>query len=545
MSNNPPEEKKANEQAASESMADGPAAKSKTPVSRPTYKIPEFPKQKELTPEQILEKEKDHRRRRNAHMLKTRIRNSLFGIAIIAFLAALFYFTIAKKERPENVEVETPDVVSDFGVVLNSTDPTEIMRYSESLLKNLLRQSLPNQITQLKEQLQLGQRLIELDADEDSRKFGVNAKLDSLIFLDTLNLVYNLNDSSFRGLLFEFAQTKLDEEDMAIRRKAHLGICLSLTHDYSRNPTDETFAALLDQFKVSTPTLSDDLPSAVSLARLVTLATTSPRKDHVLELMDYAGAEFKKSENEQVRSLGAKFHDDIFVGDFDFNAMADQMLTGSEDSLNQLALAVDAVTANSQISEIPFSKVLSLAENLSQIGKDELRQEYVDRLRDASKRAGNDDVSARIQEVFADFDKRNSLTGKRFDLAGNQFDGQPLDVARLDGKIVAVVYFGLRHRASQELLSRLNDYEYLVSEGVEFVLICVRDYVKPEALASLAQMRGVNVATKSSAPGYQDQCPVSKVPYVVILDQQHTVVAVNINVDKMRAQLEKLVGTGN
>ena len=291
--------------------------------------------------------------------------------------------------------------------------------------------------------------------------------------------------------------------------------------------------------------LGDDLPSAVSLARLVTLATTSPRKDHVLELMSYAGTEFKKSNDEQIRSLGAKFHDDIFVGNFDFNAISDQMLTGNEDSLEQLAFAVDAVTANSQISEIPFSKVLSLAENLSQIGKDDLRKEYVDRLREASKKAENDAASARIQEVFADFDKRNSLTGKTFDLAGNLFDGQPLDVKRLDGKIVAVVYLSLRQRASQELLSRLNDYEYLVSEGVEFVLNCVGDDVKPEMLAPFAKMRGVNVVTKSSAPGYWDQCPVSKVPYVVILDRKHNVVAVNINVDKMRAQLEKLVGGDN
>ena len=162
MSNNPPEEKKANEQIGSESTADGPVAKPRTPGPRPKHRIPEFPKQKELTPEQKLEKEKDRRRRRKAHMLKTRIRNSLFGIAIIGFLAALFYFTIAKKERPKHVEVATPEAESDFAVVLNSTDPSEIMRYSESNLNNLLRQSLPNQITQLKEQLQLGQRLIDL-----------------------------------------------------------------------------------------------------------------------------------------------------------------------------------------------------------------------------------------------------------------------------------------------------------------------------------------------------------------------------------------------
>ena len=58
-------------------------------------------------------------------------------------------------------------------------------------------------------------------------------------FLDTLNLVYNLNDTSSRQMLFELAQEKLDDEDMGICRKAHLGICLSLTHDYSRNPSDE------------------------------------------------------------------------------------------------------------------------------------------------------------------------------------------------------------------------------------------------------------------------------------------------------------------
>ena len=221
------------------------------------------------------------------------------------------------------------------------------------------------------------------------------------------------------------------------------------------------------------------------------------------------------------------------------------MLIGNQDSLKQLALAVDAICANSQISEIPFSKVLSLAENLSQIDQDQLRLEYVDRLREASRKVTDEEAAARIQQVFADYDKRNSLVGKTFDLAGAQFDGQPIDVSQFENKVVAVVFFGLRHDVSRELLSRLTDYEYLVSDGVEFVLDCVDDDVEPEKLGPLTKLRGVHVVTKSSAPGYLDQCPISKVPYVVIMDRQHTVVEVNLNVDKLRASLEQLLGSGN
>ena len=307
MSTNPPEEKPAKEQVEPESKAGNSVDKTNKRDSRANFRIPEFPKQKELTPEQQLEKERDRRRRHAARQLKARIRNSLFGIAIIILLAVLFYYTIAKKDRPESTDIAAPEVVSDFSLVLNSTDPSEIMRYSETMLKNLMSQSLPNQITQLKKQLQLGQRLMDLDADKESRNFGVNAKLDSLIFLDTLNLVYNLNDTSSRQMLFELAQEKLDDEDMGICRKAHLGICLSLTHDYSRDPSDESFAKLLAQFKISTPRLCDDLPSAVSLGRLVTLAASSPRKDHVVELMSFVGTELKKSGDEKIRSLARSF----------------------------------------------------------------------------------------------------------------------------------------------------------------------------------------------------------------------------------------------
>lgn len=543
MANNQPEEKKTNEQIESRTSADDSVENAKTAKSRPGYRIPEFPKQKELTPEEKREKEKDRRRRQQARNFKTRIRNSLFGVAIIAVLAALVYFTIAKKDRPESPRVATPELATDFDVVLKSTDPAQIMNFSESLLNNLLRQSLPNQVTLLKQELELGQRLIDLDADEDSLKFGVNAKMDSLIFLDTLNLVYDLKDTSFRGQLIECAQEHLDAEDMTIRRKAHLGICLSLAHDYSRDPTDETYAKLFEQFKVSIPTLRDDLPSAVSLARLVTLASSSPRKDQVFELMNYAGTEFKKSSLEAVRSMGAKFHDDMFVGNFDFSGIAEQMLTGDEESLRQLARAVDAVTADSEISEIPISKVLSLAENLSQIGQDELRHEYVERLREASKNVTNEATAALIHQVFSDYDKRNSLTGQAFDLAANQYDGQPLEVDQLDGKIVVIAFFGLQHNVSREFLLRLVDYEYLITQGVDFVLDCVDENADPTALKSYAERRGIHVLTKSSSPGYFEQCPISKVPYLVILDRNHDVVAVNVNVDKLRSQLEQLVGT--
>ena len=106
------------------------------------------------------------------------------------------------------------------------------------------------------------------------------------------------------------------------------------------------------------------------------------------------------------------------------------------------------------------------------------------------------------------------------------------------------MFFGLRHDISRELLSRLPDYEYLVSEGVEFVLDCADEGIKPEDLEPLAKMRGVHVVTKASAPGYFDQCPISKVPYVLIMNRQHVVVEVNLNVDKLRASLEQLLVSG-
>jgi hypothetical protein len=545
MAKNPSEENETTAGMKPESVPDDSSARVKPPDSRPKYRIPEFPKQKELTPEQLQEKEKDRRRRQAARNLKTRIRNNLFGIAIVGVLAALVYFVIAKKNRPRESDVAAPRAATDFEVVLNSTDPQEIIRYSESLPKNLLSQSLPNQITRLREQLQLGQHLIDLNADQESSRFGVNLKLDSLIILDTLNLVYDLKDTSFREQLLATASENLDNEDLAICRKAHLGICLSITHDYTRNPTDESFARLIQQFRSSTPKLKDDLVSSVSLARLVTLAAKSPRKEDVVELMNYAGTEFKQSSDESVRKLGAKIHDDIFVGNFDFNSISDQMLIGNEDSLKQLALAVDAVTANSQISEVPFSKVLALAENLSQIDRDDLREEYVSRLREASRNVTDEELSARIRQVIDDFDKRNSTVGKIFDLAGNQYDDLPMNVGQLSGKIVVVAYLGLRHRVSLEFVLRLSDYEYLVSEGVEFVVVCVDDSFSTDELAVLAEKQGVHVVTKVSAPGYLDQCPISKVPYLVVLNRQHNVVAVNVNVDKLRGLLEEVVNSSN
>ena len=383
-----------------------------------------------------------------------------------------------------------------------------------------------------------------MDADDNSRKYGVGVLLDSLIFLDTLNLAYELKDPGVRGQLVELAQDKLNDEDMAIRRKAHLGMCLSLTHDYSIDPTDEKFAKVLDQFKLSVPTLSDDVPSVVSLGRLIELVKNSPRQDHVVELMNVAGAEFKKSNIEMVRSVGAKFHDDIVLGEFDFAAIGEQMLMGDEESLKRLALAMDVVTRNPQISGIAFSKVLSLTDNLSQIGKEELELEYVKRLRDASNNVTDEDLSAGIQEVWANYDKRNALSGKTFDLTADQLHGQPLDMERLKGKIVAVIFFGQRHGKSLDLIARLHDYEYLISEGVEFVLCSIDEHPKPELLSPLTKVRGINLVTKFGARAYREQCPVSNVPYTLILNRQHTVVATNIHEDDLRTRLEQLVKAG-
>ena len=40
------------------------------------------------------------------------------------------------------------------------------------------------------------------------------------------------------------------------------------------------------------------------------------------ELMNFVGKELKKSSDEKIQSLGAKFHDDILVGNFNFSAIA-------------------------------------------------------------------------------------------------------------------------------------------------------------------------------------------------------------------------------
>ncbi len=518
-------------------------------AKNPTLKSPKStaPPQKKGIPEFRQPKYSSEHNGRHSQMrhLRTNITRSLFGIAVVILVIGLIYIFSVQGDKTKNVAVkeDVGEIATSFEKVVASGTARELMNFADGLSKDLMSQPIPNLLNRLKQKKQIGQRLEELHEDELSYLYGLREQLDSLILLDTLNLSLSLNDKNIRSELFETATRLVDHEDIKIARSAQLGLSVSALRDYMQNPSDENYQEFEQRVAANEENLMIDLPSVRGLQQIVILVDASERKDHVKQFKLLVGNILKKSSTLEIWSVGAGIHDQMILGNIDFREMNRQILSGDETAIKELGEIVDNIDASdNNVSAVPIAKVISLVESLQQIGKFELEKKYIDILRQTSLETEFVQNENLVADTLRDYEKRKALINQTFDLSGSRFDGSPIELEELQGKIVVILFYSASSSDSGDYLNRIVDLQYLSSQGVKWIICSAENEPNENLQKSIATANPkFIVVSKQSAPNYLEQCPISKVPFVLIIDRDQKVIDVNVYVDQLRIKLEKLL----
>lgn len=145
--------------------------------------------------------------------------------------------------------------------------------------------------------------------------------------------------------------------------------------------------------------------------------------------------------------------------------------------------------------------------------------------------------------------RRLGLLGRKLSLQGYLFSGEPLDVARLEGKVVLIDFWATWCRPCLEDLPRLRGlYEMYQPLGFEVLGVSLDE--DREALESFLGQRKlpwpVICGRTAEEAGFRHPlavaCGVQEIPTTVLLDQAGVVVAVDVYGEDIERRLHVLLG---
>ncbi len=510
--------------------------------SRPTR----IPVQTQISPERETEL------REQALAKELRFRRWFFyrrvGIVLLALglpLTIVIYASVIGRSKEKSDLLGSVLITEPLERLLHDNDIANLIEYSESLQEDVASNMLPRQLSALEDRRRIAEKLIELRQDEISFKFGVISKIDILMTKCSFNSKHNMDQSGFRDELVEFSNHYVSDPDPGIRTQASLGLLTAQIHDYLLETTDGNLLNVKHQLDATADLLNECNGPTLILTKFIPLMSLSNRDDHVREFKWMIGSKLKAMDDPQDWKNGADIHDRLELGDIDYETLRRLVLARDEVSIEKLKQLVDAISASKFVSATPYRNTLSIVEDLSQIDANELRQTLAEKLRDSADAITHAQARKTVADLVADYDKRTALEGKPFDLGLDSIATS--ETSGKDYGATIVLFFSLQVTRSTDVVSLLSSRDFLPlppTAKIRFVLVSIDEFPAAEVTARIKTAFGEVVeniiVTPPESAHFLKQCPISTVPYMIIVDRNRRVFRANVDIEKLREEIQAL-----
>ncbi|MEM7456872.1 MAG: hypothetical protein AAF456_21185 [Planctomycetota bacterium] len=474
----------------------------------------------------------------------------LLGVLIPAVFAGLFALIWFNREDQQSGEDDRPVVgtESSFEVDMQDGNIVALKSRSDEIAGDVTRVALPQKVSMLMERIEIAERLEELavaETDEGILHYSQIAKIDSLVLLDALNVIHGLDEDSYREQLFEYATPLLDSEHDVVKTQAHIGVCQTYVQHFVFDYTDENFELLMEQMEKSVPHVMKNSNSAASfdqmLAMIYGAVPDSETDERVRRLHLYVGNQFRMSDDPIVWRLGTAVHNRMIMGEVNFNALRNVVSIGEESAIEEVKTIVDGVIESGLAGRGVYLELLEMCEGMVHTGHGELGNELLDRLERSVPEIKEELTRVEVELIFQRRVQRNALKGEVFDLSGTDVLEREISSAQLDGKAVVIVMFSMVDADSLSPVRRLGDYAQYSSSGVEFIAACGDSEKGAEVYQTLIEsLPDVVFTSGETGKEYLKRCPLTYVPYILILDREHRVVELNPDMEDLRTILNSI-----
>ena len=309
-------------------------------------------------------------------------------------------------------------------------------------------------------------------------------------------------------------------------------------HNYLSDSSDQNYQKIVDELPRFFDGLISNAEVVQAMVGIASLMELSSRKDQVEKFNLTLAKKLLENPDPQLQQLGSAMMDKSIIGAVNFGELRQLILIPDRESIERLEAIVNDICDNPNVSPTVFRNTLDTIEMLGRVNEDALEKRLVAYLRGTSPRITNDEARKEMAQILSEFDVRQNLLGNSFEplreFPDNEGDGQvpPLTV---------VLFYSDNTNTSREVINSLEALD--LHNEIRFVVVCVDRAIGQDDAAAMQRIFPTVILVEPTKNGdFLRDCPVSTVPYMLLIDRDLKVVAVNVGVDQLRSKIEALQG---
>ena len=480
----------------------------------------------------------------------------LFAIVVGTGLLAT-RMRVKTKERVEELAAskEPAPVYSELELALKSRDKQRLRDMIEQL-KVEPGEEFAVQLEKIKKRLKVSEELLTFPDDPEARQFGLLSGLDALTLWHTLNVIYQVEDLSMQTKMQDFAGQHVQDADSKVAARANYVLALVEIHRFIVNKKPEDYEQGLGHYNQTLEKVGDELVEAIRISNLVSLLSKSGHEQESAQMWEAFYRRFGDAQNEAIQSLALKAYDQFVFSGSPVALSMEKIIQGDSQAVAGFQQQVDDLVSAHALSNSGFDMLLAMLEVLVQNGEttevQEILSSLLGRLPEITGMADPQQVEKKINATL----NRASLMGQVVGFDGmHSGSGRKFDESMLDGSMVVVVFWSPKNQLSMERLSSVHKMISLFDSG-QINLVAVSDparqvpaedysqegqnevpQIDPRAVEFMASLSNcIFLEVDRNQPklsGLIEQLGPPFLPYILMVDADHSVIALNPRPDNL------------
>ena len=479
-----------------------------------------------------------------------RFLQTLIGMLIGFGLIGGFWLYVNRLTPAEVPDREQPvDLLSDYEKIRDFGSIEELLGLLSELNDWPKKAEVPIRIEYQQKRIEIADRILAIESAQLSpadRDFAVRSKLDAAGAWYGLDLLQELNLPGVVQQTDDLVQQYVDDDSPEISKEARMLRCKLLCFEFAKNPDSVDF----DELKSNLMQLNEDYandPLIVSSMVVLVKRMIRTEDDRVPPLVDTLLERLGRSENPEIGTIASGLRDFqlFYESKIDKYFFGDWL--GTEANQKVLKQKMISLASNPETGETMLRRIQEGMLWLERVKGYDIEREVAEALVNSASARKVPQVAEQAEQIGRDAIQRIDSIGKPWDFRETDIEGKPFDPASFENRLVALFFWDPTDAASLDFAQRICKMAGRNKEQFPIQIIAVptrpMERGTPQSPLKKLGWRWKQARfpdERVPAYAYQDQFPVPKTPYLILIGRDGTIADINPDLPRLLVSVTQL-----
>ncbi len=483
----------------------------------------------------------------NRKSVSRRLMEMILGVVIgLGLLIGLVWYFFLR-EPPDSSAAKKGDVtpsiigasfdpIADFENIRNNGGLNDLQALLIELNNWPKGATLPVRIDYQNKRVAIANRILaHPEATEEQRVLAGKAKLDALGAYYGLDYMNQLSDPLIAEKYLKASSGFLDDPNYELSRDAYLGKAKTLIYEFSKGSWPGTFASVEDAILVLPEKFPDD-SFVISNVQLLLTALRQSDMPKSMQLTKKIIQACQGMQDPQVLQLLRSMQDVVLLNEKGSALMLESSWDKTADQKPLLDNVLE-LCDRTETGETVLRQIETAINWFEKIGKVDYSIEICNRLAATANLRQPEAVAELAQEIAQNGLQRAKCLNSKWSFEANDERGRKLESKDFSDKVVLIAYWSPSSNQSNRMFDELNRlHSLLATANIKFVTVRIDDSPGFDAQSNPAW---TNLRSTPGNPSpYVTQCPVTRVPYYVIIGRDGKAKALNVDFSELKTKAD-------